>query len=165
MFTNRFSHLMVVMLLVVALLAACAPAATPAATSTPVPPTATPDPNEALVGTWTSTVTKEDLLRVDPYAPAEHICENTGTFVWKFNGDGTFAIDQTALEECPSPNQPHIEDTWSLDGNLLTFAKGTPNQEVYAIAIDGDHLTFKVEFSECPPCMAINTANPWTRLE
>ena len=165
MFTSRFFHPIVAVFLMVILLTACAPAATPAPISTPAPPTAASNPQDALVGTWTSTVTKEDLQRVDPDFPAEYMCENSGTFVWKFNGDGTIAVDQTALEECPTPDHPHIEDTWSLDGNLITFAKGTPNQEVYAIAIAGDQLTFEVESSECPPCMAINTANPWTRLE
>ena len=93
------------------------------------------------------------------------MCENAGTFVWKFNADGILTIDQTALSGCPTPANPHIEDTWVMDGNLITFAKGTSNQEIYEIAINGDHLTFKVESSPCPPCMAINTANPWTRGE
>ena len=159
MFTNRFFHLVFVMLLVVASLAACSPAATPA--NTPVPP----DPKQALIGNWTSTVTKEDLLRVDPEIPTEFLCENAGTFVWKFNADGTFAVDQTALAGCPAPRNPHIEDTWSMEGNLITFASGTPNQEVYEISINGDQLTFKVASSECPPCIAVNTSNPWTRLE
>jgi hypothetical protein len=159
MFTYRFFHLMFVMLLIVASLAACAPAATPA--STPVPP----DPKQALIANWTSTVTKEDLLQVDPDFPAEYLCENAGTFVWKFNADGMMTIDQTALAGCSTPANPHIEDTWTMEGNLITFAKGTPNQEVYEIAIDGDQLTFKLVSSECPPCIAVNTANPWTRLE
>jgi hypothetical protein len=85
--------------------------------------------------------------------------------VWKFNADGTFAVDQTALAGCPAPRNPHIEDTWSMEGNLITFASGTPNQEVYEISINGDQLTFKVASSECPPCIAVNTSNPWTRLE
>jgi hypothetical protein len=159
MFTNRFFHLVFVMLLVVASLVACAPAATPA--NTPVPP----DPKQALIGNWTSTVTKEDLLRVDPDFPSEYLCENAGTFVWNFNADGTLIIDQTALTGCPMPGNPHIEDTWSMEGNLITFATGTPNQEVYEITINGDQLSFKVVSSECPPCIAVNTANPWTRLE
>lgn len=159
MFIYRFCHLMFVLLLVVASLAACAPAATPA--STPVPP----DPKQALVGNWTSTVTKEDLLRVDPDFLVEYLCDNAGTFVWKFKADGTFTIDQTALAGCPTPSNTHIEDTWSVEGNLITFAKGTPDQEVYEIAASGDQLIFKVVSSECSPCIAVNTANPWTRLE
>jgi hypothetical protein len=158
MFTHRFFRLMIVVLLVVPL-AACAAAATPVA------PAEAPDPKQALLGNWTSTVNKEDLLRVVPDFPTEYLCENAGTFVWKFNADGTLAIDQTALAGCSAPMNPHIEDTWHMEGNLLTLAKGTPNQESYEIAIDGDQLTFKVSASECPPCIAVNTANPWTRLE
>ena len=159
MFTHSFFRLLIVVLLVGIPLAACAPAATP------VPPAEPPDPKQALLGTWTSTVTKEDLLRVAPDFPTEFLCENAGTFVWKFNPDGTLTIDQTALAGCTAPMNPHIEDTWHMEGNSITFAKGTPNQESYEIAIDGDQLTFMVSASECPPCIAINTAHPWTRLE
>jgi len=54
-----------------------------------------------------------------------------------------FTIDQTALPECPIPANTHIEDTWSINGNLITFAKDTPNQEAYEWAVEGDTLVFK----------------------
>lgn len=128
------------------------------------PPAAAPDPKQALVGTWTSTVTKEDVLRVVPDFRQEFLCENTGTFVWEFRVDGTFAVDQTALPACPAPTKPHIEDTWSIDGNRITIAKDTP-QEVYEWAVEGKTLVLKYVSGECIPCKAINTANPWTRVE
>lgn len=145
-----------VLLLSALLLTACTGAAAPA-------PTPTPDAILALVGTWTATVTREDLLRVAPDFPAKYLCENAGTFQWKFNADGTFAVDQTALPDCPTPANPHIEDTWSTDGNLVTFAEGTPNEEVYQWDLEGDMLSFKHVSGECMPCRAVNTANPWKR--
>ena len=138
--------------LVMIVLASCAPAATP-------------DPEQALVGTWTATVTKEDLLRVMPDFHQNALCDNSGTFVWQFNADGTFTVDQTALPECPIPANTHIEDTWSIDGNRITFAKGTPFEEVYEWTVEDNTLVLKHIAGECAPCKATNTANPWTRIE
>ena len=153
MCTHRFSRQFVPILLLSAmLLVSCAPAATP-------------DQKRALIGTWTSTVTKEDLLRVMPDFHQEALCDNSGTFVWEFRAEGTFTVDQTPLPECPVPANPHIEDTWSVDGKRITFAKGTPLEEVYEWTIEGDTLVFKHMSGECMPCKATNTANPWTRVE
>lgn len=168
MLPNRLFHLLILVALVV--VTACASTATPEPTAPPTlteppVPTATLDPKLALVGSWTSTVSKEDLVRVRPEFPEEFLCENAGTFVWKFNADGTFTIDQTALPDCPTPANPHIEDTWSIDGNLFTIAGGTPNQEVYEWSMEGNQLVLKYVSGECPPCEAINTANPWIRVE
>lgn len=168
MSTNRlFCLLLVGLLFAVMPLAACSPQATLTPTATPAPqPTATADAKQALDGSWTSTVTKEDLVRVMPGIPQQYLCENAGTFVVKFNVDGTFTVDQTALPDCPAPANPHVEDKWSLEGNVITFAKGTPNQEIYEISIDSGQLIYvKAKSSDCPPCMAVNTANPWTRVE
>jgi hypothetical protein len=118
-----------------------------------------------VVGTWTSTVTKEDVLRVMPDFHQEALCDNTGTFVWQFNADGTFTVDQTALSECPVPANTHIEDSWSIEGNQITFAKGTPFEEVYEWTVEGNTLVLKHISGECIPCQATNTANPWTRVE
>lgn len=138
--------------LVMIVLASCAPAATP-------------DPEQTLVGTWTATVTKEDLLRVMPDFHQNALCDNSGTFVWQFNADGTFTVDQTALPECPIPANTHIEDTWSIDGNQITFAKGTPLEEVYEWTVEDNTLVLKHISGECLPCKATNTANPWTRIK
>lgn len=139
-------------LLAILLLAACAP---PAA----------PDPEQALVGRWTSTVTKEDVLRIMPDFHQNALCENTGTFLWEFKEGGRFTVDQTALPECPKPANPHIEDSWSADGQRLTLAEGQPAQEVYEWAIDGRMLTLKHVSGGCIPCKATSTAHPWTRVE
>jgi hypothetical protein len=154
---RHLSGMTALLLLPMLLLASCTAAAAPA-------PTATPAPTQGLVGSWTSTVTKEDLLRVMPDFHKEALCDNAGTFDWTFNADGTFTADQTALPDCPTPENTHIEDTWSADGNRVAFAKGTPDEEVYEWAVDGDTLTFKHVSGECIPCKAINTANPWKRV-
>ena len=149
MYTNRLSFKIVLILaLSMILLAACGSAVEP-----------------TVVGTWTTTVTKEDILRAMPDFHQEALCDNTGTFVWQFNADGTFTVDQTALPDCPVPANTHFEAAWVLDGNQITFAKGTPEEEIYEIAINSNQLTFKVVSSECPPCIAVNTVNPWTRVE
>ena len=156
-----------------ALFAACGQAqtATPAApaanTAAPAPPTTPVAPASAqgLVGTWTTTVTKADLLRVAPDFKPEYLCDNAGAFVWRFKADGTFTIDQTALEGCTQQASPHIESTWFSEGDAVTFAKGTADQEVYAWSIANDLLTFKHRTGNCIPCNATNTANPWKRLK
>ena len=127
----------------------------------PKTPAAT-EPSSELVGSWTSTVKKEDLLRVEPEFKQEFLCDNSGRYDWTFNADGTFEIDQTELPDCPKPEVTHIEDQWSADGNQVTFAN---EQEVYEWSVDGDELTFTHVSGECVPCKAINTANPWKRVE
>jgi hypothetical protein len=152
---NAHRALLIVGLIVMLLaLTACGPAA----------PTAV-GLKQALVGSWTTTVTKEDILRVMPGFEEHALCDNTGTFVWKFNADGTFTIDQTGLPSCPTPANTHVEDKWSADGNVLTMAGGTPDQETYEVTINGDQLLFKAKQSGCIPCIAVNTANPWKRVE
>ena len=105
------------------------------------------------------------LVLVRPEFQEELLFDYSGTFVWQFYADGTFVIDQTLLPDCTLVGSAHIEDAWVLDGNQITFAKGTPEEEIYEINIANNQLTFKVVDSECPPCIAINTANPWTRVE
>ena len=153
MYAQFFSRVLVGILpLSLILLASCAPAATP-------------DPEQMLIGTWTSTVTKEDILRVMPDFHLEALCDNSGTFLWQFNADGTFTVDQTQLPECPVPANTHIEDKWSIDGNRIIFAKDTPFEEVYEWTVEDNTLVLKHISGECLPCKATNTANPWTRVE
>ena len=133
------------------LLASCAPATAP-------------DPKQALVGTWTSTVTKEDVLRIVPGFRQDFLCENTGTFSWEFKEDGKFTIDQKGLPECPAPVEPHVEDTWSNDGNRMTIAKDKPAQEVYEWTVKEKSLVLKHVSGDCEPCKATSTAHPWTRV-
>lgn len=152
---NRFLSSLIAALLVLILLIGCAPQAV-----------TTPDIKPSLPGTWTSTVTKEDILRVEPGFDQQYLCDNAGTFVWKFNEDGTFTVDQTAVAaDCPPASNTHFEDKWSVDGNKLTLASGTPDQEIYEFSISNDQLTLKAKESQCIPCIAINTANPWTRVK
>jgi hypothetical protein len=152
--------------IIVALLtlgAACSQA--PSATmGTPPPTSRASRPAPALIGSWTTTVTKEDLLRVAPDFKPEFLCDNSGRFVWTFKGDGTFSIDQTVLPECPPAAQTHIESTWSNEGKMVTFAKGTPDQEVYQWTADGELLRLQYQSGNCIPCRATNTANLWQRL-
>jgi hypothetical protein len=119
-------------------------------------------PGAELVDTWETTVAKDDLRRVVPDFPREHLCDNAGRFEWTFNADGTFVIDQTQLPDCPTPEVSHIEDKWSADGDRVTF---TSEQEVYQWTVDGDQLTLEHVSGGCVPCKAINTANSWTRVE
>jgi len=153
----RFLGSMAALVLPTILLASCTAGAAPS-------PTATPAQTQGLVGSWTTTLTKEDLLRVMPDFHQNSLCENAGTVVWKFDADGTFTVDQTPLPDCPASDNPHIEATWTSDGSLVTFGKGTPEEEVYEWEVEGDKLTFKHVSGECIPCKAINTANTWTRV-
>src|SRR5688500_11994997 len=74
---NTYHWLVVITAL---LLAACQPirpeaASTATSTVSAETPTAS---TTSLVGTWTTTVTKEDVLRVVPDFKQEHLCDNTG---------------------------------------------------------------------------------------
>lgn len=152
------SHVTIIALL----LTACGQ--TPTAQRVPSPAaTSAPAVEPALVGTWTTTVTKNDLVRVVPDFKPEFLCANAGTFVWTFDAVGSFSIDQTALDGCPTPEQSHIESDWTVAGNVVTFAEGTPDQEQYAWRVDGGQLTFEHQSGSCIPCKAVNTAKPWQR--
>jgi hypothetical protein len=148
-----------------ALFAACGqvPTATP---STPLTNTPAPDPAQALVGSWTTTLTKEDLLRVVPDFKPEFLCDSAGTGVWRFNADGTFSLDQTApLAGCPRPEQTHNESTWSTQGDLITLGKGSSEEMVYEWTVKDDMLSFTYRSGSCIPCRAGDTANPWMRVK
>jgi hypothetical protein len=164
-------------------LAACgttAPAAPPAPPTTAPTMAATTMPStaptaataaasdhaQALVGAWTTTITKEDLLRVVPDFKPEFLCDNAGTAVWRFNADGTFSGDQTApLDGCPKPDQTHNESTWFTQGNLITLGKGSSEEMVYEWTLKDDMLTFTYRSGSCIPCRAGDTANPWKRVK
>ena len=153
MFTNRLPYLFVVVSLL--LLTSCSSKATP-------------DPKQALIGTWTSTVTKEDILRILPDFEKKSLCDVTGTIVWKFNTNGRYIIDQTPLSDCPAIafENSHQESTWSVDGNEITLSQGDPDhQEIYEFTVNTDHLIFiKAKSSKCIRCIAVFTANPWVRV-
>ena len=85
----------------------------------------------SLPGTWKTTVTKEEPVWVVPDFLPQYQCDNAGTFVWQWKPDGTFTIDQTPPEGCPAPTNTHIDSTWTSDGNVVRFAKGTPDEESY----------------------------------
>ena len=141
-------------------------AATTAPSAAPTAPAAASDHAQALVGTWTTTITKEDLLRVVPDFKPEFLCDSAGTSVWKFNADGTFSLDQTApLAGCPKPEQTHNESTWSTQGNLITLGKGSSEEMVYEWMVKDDMLTFMYRSGSCIPCRAGDTANPWKRVK
>ena len=141
-------------------------AATMAATTAPsAAPTAASDHAQAIVGVWTTTITKEDLLRVVPDFKPEFLCDSAGTGVWKFNADGTFSGDQTApLPGCPKPEQTHNEGTWSTQGDMITINPGSHDEMVYEWAVKDDMLTFTYRSGSCIPCRAGDTANPWKRV-
>jgi hypothetical protein len=149
----------------VALLSACGQAST-APPSTPPANTPAPDPAQALVGSWTTTVTKEDLLRVVPDFKTAFLCDSAGTGVWQFNANGTFSLDQTApLAGCPKPEQTHNEGIWSTQGNLITLGKGSSEGMVYEWTVKDDILTFTYRSGSCIPCRAGDTATPWKRVK
>src|SRR5687767_15048231 len=88
-----------VLFLLPLVLIGCTSGSVPTPTATLVP-TSTPVPAQGLIGDWSSTVTKEDLLRVMPDFHRNSLCENSGAFIWRFKPDGTFTVDQTALTGC-----------------------------------------------------------------
>lgn len=152
---NRYISSLVAISLLIILLTGCAPQTK-----------ATPEVKQSLTGKWTSTVTKEDILRVEPGFDQQYMCDNTGTFFWTFKEDGSFIVQQTAsAADCPASSNTQFEDKWSVEENLLTLAPGTPNQEIYEFSITNDQLTLKAKSSSCIPCIAINTANPWMRAK
>jgi hypothetical protein len=136
-------------------------AATIPPTVAPLTSTAAPEPGQALIGTWATTVTTYDLLRVVPDFDPGALCDNAGAFVWQFKPDGTFLQSQTRPQDgCWQPANTSVEDTWTSQGETMIIAPGRPEEEAYTWSVVGDRLTFTYQSGDCIPCLAINTANP-----
>jgi hypothetical protein len=119
-----------------------------------------------LVGTWTTTVTKEDLAAGGITDPALQN-ENSGHFSWTFGADGTWTAVQQSLDGSPITN-PVFRGTYTVDGDGLVMTTTFPtdyrdNGLHYTWAIAGNAIRFDILDAPDPLLPLVVEAHPWTR--
>ena len=137
------------------------PATTGAGASTPAVPADFP-----LIGTWVTSVTKDDLAAAgiaDPRAQNE----NSGRFTWTFNADGTWTQVQESLDGSPI-NSPVFRGTYAISGSELVATTQFPEQYAdsglrYTWELDGDAVTFDLLNAPDEVLPVIIETNGWMR--
>ena len=123
-------------------------------------------PATALVGAWTTTITKADLQAAGITDPGAHN-ENSGRFTFTFGPDGSWTQVQESLDGSPIYN-PVFRGTYTADG--ASFVATTTFPEEYADA--GLHFTWalagadlKLDLLDPPDDVlpVVMETRPWTR--
>jgi len=92
-----------------------------------------------LIGTWTTTVTKDDL-RAKGLTDTHVLNENSGTFTWTLAADGTWSSVQESLDNSPVFN-PIARGTWTgVPGTMILTTTFPPE-----IADRGITMTWRIE--------------------
>ncbi len=119
-----------------------------------------------LVGSWTSTVTREDFTTkgiTDVHAQNE----NSGIFVWTFTDTGTWSSVQTSLDGAPIVN-PVFRGTWTAVPGALTITTAFPaeyadNGVRFTWQIEDGKLSLHVLDPPDPLMPIIVETHPWVR--
>jgi hypothetical protein len=128
---------------------------------------ATPPPGVGIVGTWQTTITKDDLRRAGISDPGL-LNENAGRFTRTFLADGTWTIAQESLDASPIHN-PVWRGTYAIEGDeirvLIEFPpEGAGDTERYRWAVDGNELRLTLLEPTDDPLARVGTeSHPWTR--
>jgi hypothetical protein len=118
---------------------------TAAITACTASPTASPSPSALaglpaeVIGTWTTTITKDDL-RSKGFTDEHVLDENSGRLTWTFAADGTWTFVQASLDNSPVFN-PIAKGTWTGGPGTMTVTQTFPTQ----FADQGVHWTWRVE--------------------
>lgn len=135
-------------------------------------PTAEPSgssgPGAELLGAWVTTITRDDL-RAGGLTDAGLLNENSGTFTWTFEADGTWTQVQVSLDDAPI-NAPVFSGTWRVEGGDLVMVTEFPEQYRdeglhFDYAVDGGSATFDLLDPPDPILPIVVEAHPWTRGE
>jgi hypothetical protein len=122
----------------------------------------------SLVGTWVSTVTRDDLRAAGITADGL-LDENSGRFTWTFAADGTWTQRQEAVDGA-AINAPVFEGTYELEGSTFVQRTTFPAQYagdrlVFEWRLDGDELSLDLTNPDDPILPAVMEAHPWTRVD
>jgi hypothetical protein len=141
----------------------------PAGSMSPSPAGASHDPAPAdfpLIGTWTTTITRDDLRAAGVTAEGL-LNENSGFFTWALEADGTWRLVMVSLVGAPVMN-PVFSGYYTVAGDVLVAVTEFPDIYrdeglQYAFELDGDAVTF--DNPDAPDVMwrVIIEAHPWTR--
>jgi hypothetical protein len=135
----------------------CTPSASPRTASTG-------GPSDAVVGAWTVTITEEDFRNAGLDDPGL-IAENSGTYIFTVNADGTF----TEAQQADHPVRwPVFRGTWSETGpdSLGLRTSFPPDFEGEYIEVrwsrDGETLRLAVVSPQEPALKVHFETHPWS---
>ena len=120
-----------------------------------------------LVGTWQTTLTKDDLKGGGISDPGL-LNENAGRFTRTFLADGTWTSAQESLDGS-SIHNPVWRGPYTVEGDEIRLQIDFPSEyqgetERYRWVIDGNELRMTMlEPSDDPLARLINERHPWTR--
>jgi hypothetical protein len=158
-------NFLISLLVVAFLVTACAssPKRTPTKpipTDTPIP---TPTPlSQPPDGTYTTTLTKDELLKAG--MPDFDACENAGIFTLSVTAE-RWNINQTAAQGCTVMN-PIFGGSWKFNGDQVTFHDDAPfgcgGDYSYKWSFNGTDLRFtSVDDSACEGRVYYMSEHPW----
>jgi hypothetical protein len=126
-------------------------------------PTGFPVPDDFPLGSWTVTITAEDL-RAAGITDAGLINENAGVFTKTYNADGTWTVAQ----ETDAPIRwPVFSGTYRVTGpnefeELTRFPEDYAGDVVrFTWTRDGENVRFSVVNSPDPILPILTEAHPW----
>lgn len=138
----------------------------PAAPATPTGPAPMASGDSALIGTWTTTITKADLEAAGLTDPGLHN-ENSGRFTWTFRPDGTWTQVQESLDGAPV-NTPVFRGTYTATAGTFFATTEFPEQYrdeglPFTWVVDGADLRIFVLDPPDEIMPVIVQTHPWTR--
>lgn len=139
------------------------PTATSVAPSAAPAPSSTNTESQSLKGTYTATITKEDLTK---HGVGGHdVCENAGTFTLTFN-PGVWGIHQVGLPDC-TVAAPTGSGRWKSSGDQIEFTDNDPQgcavNSTYKWHFDTAGLVFERLTDSCAARYYILTSHPWVK--
>jgi hypothetical protein len=132
------------------------------ATSGPAPSGA-----EALVGSWQTTITKDDL-RGGGITEAGLLNENSGIFTWTFRADGVWTNAQMS-QDGSAIDAPVFRGTYWIEGDTLVAVTEFPSQYRdaglhYHWHVTGQQLVVDLLDPPDPTAALIAELHPWVRV-
>jgi hypothetical protein len=121
-----------------------------------------------LLGSWTTTITKDDL-RAGGVTEEGLLIENSGIFTWAFEADGTWRSVQAGLDGSPLMT-PVFSGYFTVEDDVLVAVTEFPEQYRdeglhYAFEVSGDTVTFDLLDPPDPMLPAVVESHPWARVQ
>ncbi|MEO7663889.1 MAG: hypothetical protein ABIV26_02095 [Candidatus Limnocylindrales bacterium] len=119
-----------------------------------------------MLGSWVTTVTKDDL-RAGGISDPGLLNENSGTFTWTFEADGTWRSVQASLDGSPV-RAPVFSGWYVVEAPGMRQVTDFPSQyageaTVLAFEVDGASATVTVRDPADRVIELVVGSHPWTR--
>jgi hypothetical protein len=121
-----------------------------------------------MLGGWTTTVTKDEIA-ARGFADPGIQNENSGTFTWVFEADGTWRSVQASLDGSPIRN-PVFSGWYTVNGSTLTLVTDFPEAYRddgidYAFTVEADAVRMQVLNPPDDVMPIVFESHPWIRTQ